>query len=55
METTLLIHDALGRLHGDGLPCRPRLGARRARITVGAPLSVNDHYGIRLSFEAALG
>ena len=42
METTLLIHDALARIHTDGLPARPRLGARRARITIGSPISVTE-------------
>jgi 1-acyl-sn-glycerol-3-phosphate acyltransferase len=40
METTLLIGDALARLGGEGLPARPRLGARRARISIGEPISV---------------
>ena len=42
METTLLIHDALARIHTEGLPARPRLGARRARITIGTPISVTE-------------
>ena len=40
METTLLIHDALARICGAGLPARPRLGARRARISIGAAIDV---------------
>ncbi|MFM7362354.1 MAG: 1-acyl-sn-glycerol-3-phosphate acyltransferase [Cyanobium sp.] len=42
METTLLIHDALSRLRGDRLPARPRLGARCVRLSVAAPLSVQE-------------
>ena len=42
METTLLIHDALARIHTEGLPARPRLGARRARITIGTSISVTE-------------
>ncbi len=41
METTLLIHDALARICGEGLPARPRLGARRARISIGAAIDVS--------------
>jgi 1-acyl-sn-glycerol-3-phosphate acyltransferase len=43
METTLLLHDVLARLRGDRLPARPRLGGRRVRLTIGAPLSVREH------------
>jgi hypothetical protein len=39
-EITLLIHDVLARLRGDGLPARPRLGGRRVRLSVGEPLVV---------------
>lgn len=42
METTLLIHDALSRLRGDRLPARPRLGARCVRLSIAAPLSVQE-------------
>ncbi len=42
METTLLIHDALARICAEGLPARPRLGARRARISIGTPISVTE-------------
>ncbi len=41
METSLLIHDALARICGEGLPARPRLGARRARISIGAAIDVS--------------
>jgi hypothetical protein len=41
-ETTLLLHDALARLRGEGPSGRPRLGARRVRITVGEALSVRE-------------
>ena len=40
--TTLLIHDALARIYAEGLPARPRLGARRARISIGSPISVTE-------------
>jgi hypothetical protein len=42
METTLLIHDSVCRLRGDRLPARPRLVARRVRLSVAAPLSVQE-------------
>jgi hypothetical protein len=42
METTLLIHDALCRLRGDRLPARPHIGGRRVRLTIAAPLSVQE-------------
>ncbi len=42
-ETTLLLCDALARLRGGGPSGRPRQGARRVRITVGAPLSVREY------------
>ena len=42
METTLLIHDGIQRLLGRGLPRRPPLGARRAIVTIGEPLSLRE-------------
>ncbi|MFN9618522.1 MAG: 1-acyl-sn-glycerol-3-phosphate acyltransferase [Synechococcaceae cyanobacterium] len=39
-ETSLLLHDALARVRGGGASGRPRLGARRVRISVGEALSV---------------
>ena len=43
-EITLLIFDMLARLKGDKLPRRPRLGNRRAILTVGEPISVTDRW-----------
>lgn len=43
-ETTLLISDMLARIRGDKLPRRPRLGNRRAQITVGEPISVTERW-----------
>lgn len=42
-ETTLLLCDAVARVLGGGPEGRPRQGARRVRITVGAPLSVREY------------
>jgi 1-acyl-sn-glycerol-3-phosphate acyltransferase len=39
-ETTLLLHDALARVRGDGGSGRPQMGARRVRISVGEGISV---------------
>ena len=43
-EITLLMFDLLGRLRGDQLPRRPRLGDRQATLTVGEPISVSDRW-----------
>jgi len=46
-ETTLLLFDVMARVRGDRYLKRPRLGLRRARFTVNAPISVSDrlpHY-----------
>lgn len=42
MEVTLLTHDAIGRLRGDRLPRRPRIGARQARLTVAEPIDITE-------------
>jgi 1-acyl-sn-glycerol-3-phosphate acyltransferase len=39
-ETTLLMSDMLGRLAGDKLPGRPRLGDRQVKVTVQPPIAV---------------
>ena len=41
-ETTLLIHDALARLRGSGLPVRPNLGWRVALLHVAKPIRVDS-------------
>jgi 1-acyl-sn-glycerol-3-phosphate acyltransferase len=43
-ETSLLMFDLLARLRGDKLPRRPRLGGRRATLTIGEPISVTDRW-----------
>ena len=43
-EITLLMFDMLARLQGDKLPSRPRLGNRRAILTVGEPISVTERW-----------
>ncbi|MEO0458446.1 MAG: 1-acyl-sn-glycerol-3-phosphate acyltransferase [Cyanobacteria bacterium P01_A01_bin.114] len=43
-ETALLMFDMAARIRGDKLPRRPRLGHRRATITVGQPISVTDRW-----------
>lgn len=44
-ETTLLMHDVLTRIKGDLSPFnRPKLGAQRALLTVGEPISVSDRW-----------
>jgi 1-acyl-sn-glycerol-3-phosphate acyltransferase len=44
MEVTLLLFDALARLRGDRIPARPRIGARRARVTVAEPLCIDERW-----------
>lgn len=44
-ETALLLHDGLSRLRGEGLPCRPRLGGRTARLIVAEPILVDAGSG----------
>jgi 1-acyl-sn-glycerol-3-phosphate acyltransferase len=51
MELALLLHDALARLRGDRLPARPRLGARHARVSVGAPIPLGERLR-RLAVDA---
>jgi len=43
-ETTLLIFDMLSRIKDTTLPGRPSLGLRRAKITVGEPISVSERW-----------
>jgi 1-acyl-sn-glycerol-3-phosphate acyltransferase len=43
-ETSLLLFDLIARIKGEKLPRRPRLGWRRARITVGEPISVTERW-----------
>jgi hypothetical protein len=43
-ETALLIFDMLSRIKDTTLPGRPRLGLRRAKITVGEPISVTERW-----------
>jgi hypothetical protein len=43
-ETTLLMFDVMARIRGDKLPRRPRLGYRRAHLTIGEPISVSDRW-----------
>jgi 1-acyl-sn-glycerol-3-phosphate acyltransferase len=41
-ETSLILFDAIARIKGTKNPCRPRLGWRKSRITIGEPISVNQ-------------
>ncbi len=43
-ETTLLMFDLLSRIQESTLPGRPRLGLRKAMITVGEPISVTERW-----------
>ncbi|WP_414527574.1 1-acyl-sn-glycerol-3-phosphate acyltransferase [Nodularia chucula] len=43
-ETALLMFDLLSRIQESTLPGRPRLGLRRAKITVGEPISVTERW-----------
>ncbi|ULP73689.1 hypothetical protein BDGGKGIB_03348 [Nodularia sphaerocarpa UHCC 0038] len=43
-ETTLLMFDLLSRIQESTLPGRPRLGLRKALITVGEPISVTERW-----------
>lgn len=43
-EMALLLYDVLARLRGDKLPARPRLGWRKATVTVADPISVTDRW-----------
>ncbi len=42
-EMALLLSDFLGRLEGDKLPGRPRLGDRQVTVTVQPPIAVTPH------------
>jgi hypothetical protein len=41
-ETALIFFDLLARIKGKKIPRRPRLGWRKAQLTVGEPISVNE-------------
>lgn len=41
-ETTLLLFDVMARIEGKKTPRRPRLGWRRAQLSVGEPISLRD-------------
>jgi hypothetical protein len=43
-ETALLMFDLMSRLKDSTLPSRPRLGLKKASITVGEPISVTEHW-----------
>lgn len=43
-ETALLMFDLLSRLQDTTLPGRPRLGLRKAYITIGEPISVTERW-----------
>ncbi|MDH6058121.1 1-acyl-sn-glycerol-3-phosphate acyltransferase [Umezakia ovalisporum] len=43
-ETTLLMFDMLSRIQESTLPGRPRLGLRKAMITIGEPISVTERW-----------
>ncbi|MBD2353336.1 1-acyl-sn-glycerol-3-phosphate acyltransferase [Tolypothrix sp. FACHB-123] len=43
-ETTLIIFDMLSRISESNMPARPRLGWRKAKITVGEPISVTERW-----------
>ncbi len=43
-EISLLMFDVLARLRGDKLPRRPRLGNRRATLTIGQSISVTERW-----------
>jgi hypothetical protein len=43
-EITLILFDVTARIQGNRIPKRPRLGLRRATITIGEPISVSDRW-----------
>jgi hypothetical protein len=43
-ETALIFFDLLARIKGKKMPRRPRLGWRKAKLTVGEPISVNERW-----------
>ena len=45
-EITLILFDAIARIKGKKVPRRPRLGWRKARVTVGEPISVSDRFEV---------
>ena len=45
-ETALILFDVIARIKGKKVPRRPRLGWRKARVTVGEPINVRDRYQV---------
>ncbi|MGK7952990.1 MAG: lysophospholipid acyltransferase family protein [Xenococcaceae cyanobacterium] len=45
-ETALILFDVIARIKGKKVPRRHRLGWRKARVTVGEPISVSDRYQV---------
>ncbi|HBB35920.1 MAG TPA: glycerol acyltransferase [Cyanobacteria bacterium UBA8803] len=45
-ETSLILFDFMARIKGEKNPRRPRLGWRRARLTVGEPISVRERWQV---------
>jgi 1-acyl-sn-glycerol-3-phosphate acyltransferase len=43
-ETSLILFDLIARIKGEKSPARPRLGWRKARVTVGEPISVTERW-----------
>lgn len=43
-ETALILFDAIARIKGNKIPCRPHLGKRSVQITVGEPISVTERW-----------
>nr|WP_026082334.1 1-acyl-sn-glycerol-3-phosphate acyltransferase [Mastigocladopsis repens] len=43
-ETSLILFDLIARIKGEKNPARPRLGWRKARVTVGEPISVTQRW-----------
>lgn len=45
-ETTLILFDLMARIKGIKMPRRPCLGKRWVKITIGEPISLNEHWEI---------
>ncbi|MGK7938532.1 MAG: lysophospholipid acyltransferase family protein [Xenococcaceae cyanobacterium] len=45
-ETSLILFDLVARIKGKKMPRRPRLGWRKAQVTVGEAISVSDRYPV---------
>lgn len=43
-ETLLIVFDVIARMEGKKMPRRPRLGWRRARLSIAEPISVRDRW-----------